>query len=280
MNLKAITSYIAVVLLLALSSCDYIDGPKTVGIEPLPSDSTRKVLLEEYSGHRCPNCPPSHRESKKLDSLFGDDLIIVTIHASGFATPVPSLGYPADYRTDLGDAMELNYGASLTIGYPAGMINRAEFSGEQLHKYTTWGQHAATVLSSTAALKLDMDVDYNASSRQASITVDMEYYQDAADNHQLMLIVTEDSLISAQLDGFNQVNDYVHRHVLRDNITSGFWGVPVSGATISQGDTFQQQFTYTLDPAWNDKQCSIIAYVLDGDTYEIYQAEEVHIDYQ
>jgi hypothetical protein len=52
--------YILAVIGLILGACDKIEEPylvKTDGSGPAPGEKVRKIILEEFTGHICVNCP-------------------------------------------------------------------------------------------------------------------------------------------------------------------------------------------------------------------------------
>ena len=67
-----------------LSGCDpvaeddrYIEVERTLG--------GRVVLLEEFTGQNCSNCPTAHRTIEALQEQYGASLVSVSIHAGSFA---------------------------------------------------------------------------------------------------------------------------------------------------------------------------------------------------
>ena len=79
--------------------------------------------------------------------------------------------------------------------------------------------------------------------------------------------------------------NYVHRHVLRDGISSNSWGETIISGAIAAGDTAVKNYQYTLPltfPATNgiapnENLCYVVAYIYDAATYEIIQVEEKKI---
>src|SRR5687768_4725486 len=78
-----------------LSSCDKVKDPYSTTLDG-GGDTTatvvkvRKVLLEEYTGHRCGNCPPAAVTAQTLKSTYGERLVVMTVHAGFFAEPKAS----------------------------------------------------------------------------------------------------------------------------------------------------------------------------------------------
>lgn len=267
--------FLALVLGFALSACDIIEGPKK-DYSAIQGSASKKVLLEEFTGHRCPNCPNANEEAQLLDSIFGENLVIVSVHATAFADPVPSLGYPADYGTPMGEELADDLGAELD-GLPNGAVNRRQ-KGANLWvwKFSEWAGEITSSLAEAPKLALDVASEFDETTRQATITVDMEYFEDAT-SHGLVVVITEDSIISKQTDLFTEYENYVHRHVLRDNITGSTYGEQVNVDGMFTGDTYSRTFTYDVSADWDAHHCEIVAYVIDYATREILQVNEAHL---
>ena len=91
--------FLAALALAAVASCDYIDepfrNPNGGGSTEANGDTVlqteRAVLVEDFTGHQCKNCPKASKVLKQLDSLYGSAKVIgLAIHA-GQPTLRPSL---------------------------------------------------------------------------------------------------------------------------------------------------------------------------------------------
>lgn len=70
---------------MVLTSCNKVNPPYTTsGNGSGQNDTVRKVLLEEFTGHQCPNCPNAHTTAKNLKDFYDKQLIIVVVHATSF----------------------------------------------------------------------------------------------------------------------------------------------------------------------------------------------------
>ena len=58
------------------------------------SPSNKNVVLEEYTGTNCPNCPDGHRRANLIADANPGRVMLVNIHQGGFA------GNDPDYKTD------------------------------------------------------------------------------------------------------------------------------------------------------------------------------------
>ena len=63
-----------------LTSCEHIDESDRL-IEVTPTEVSRAVLVEEFSGQFCVNCPYGAAQLHRMEAEYGaDSLVVVTIH--------------------------------------------------------------------------------------------------------------------------------------------------------------------------------------------------------
>jgi hypothetical protein len=283
--MKAIIKYIgliSVILFFFSVSCDKIEEPYKVVNNNQNPDTTdtgnvfvKKILIEDFTGHRCGNCPEAHEILHTLEATYPGQVIGIGLHVGWFASTTI---YPTDYTTTTGNELNTFFGAE-TAGLPTGCVSRVEDQGSKLITPSKWSTIASQVLLQQPNVGITIDNDYNASNRTVDITVDVTVLESITNDLFLTLYVVEDSCISEQLD-YNStpqdITDYAHRHVLRDAVNTT-WGEEIFTGGAVTDDTVQKTFTYTLNSAWNEDNCSIIAFVYDETTLEIYQAEDKHV---
>lgn len=215
-----------------------------------PAQVNRAVLIEDFTGQRCVNCPNAADEIHALQEQYGDSSVIaVAIHGGSF-------GFSGS-KNLVGLANDLSkyyctYWNVDSYGQPIGAVNRAG-----LTKFDTWAAAVREALEQTAPLDLSLACDYNEADASVSITT-TAYGTNGTTNGKLQLWVVEDSIVALQLlpDGSGDYN-YVHNHVLRAAV-NGEWGEDI---TVAEAQTKTASHTLTLDAAWVAKNVSIIAFV-------------------
>ena len=85
-----------------------------------------QVLLEDFTGHLCVNCPEAAKLAHDLAEDLDHKLIIYAVHAGNFAEPVPETIFDTDFRTDVGESLNTDYSI---FANPLAMINRVENNG-------------------------------------------------------------------------------------------------------------------------------------------------------
>src|SRR5687768_3900703 len=245
-------------------------------IEPFVPTGNRVVLLEEFTGKGCTNCPKGSREIENLLTLFPDNLVAVSIHAGFFANP--DLFPIGQYDLRPPQAQELYNLLGPNLGYPAGVVNRTLVNGDMQLGANQWASAISREIQTAPAIELSIVKEYNAVSRELEVTVTGVAKQDLSGDIRLGVMLTESGIVDAQDDQeFGGIDtNYVHKHVLRTMLT------PVSGVAVGNnfisGQPFTQTFSTILEPNWNVDEMEIIAFVsnVQGTAFPVLQAASVH----
>ena len=238
-------------LLLALfvTACSDIDeADRLIYVKPDPVG--RKVLIEDFTGQRCVNCPTATSEIEKLQEYYGaDHVIAVGIHSGPFAKSVRGIPYPL--YTETGDEY---YNYWKVESQPMGVIDRLGTCD-----YNLWGSVVREEVVKSAPLSIEAECTYDEATREVFVNC----YGRGVDGHvagKLQIWLIEDGIIDFQFmpDG-SRDNEYVHNHVLRCAV-NGTWGTDI---TVDEGETWSDKFSYTLNEAWKPENMSVVAFVYD-----------------
>ena len=82
-----------------------------------------------------------------------------------------------------------------------------------------WATEAGNELNLTTAVNLGLSATYNSSNRQLNIVTALHYTNSDTTPTRLTIMLTEDSIITAQLNGAVIDTYYVHNDVLRSMVT-------------------------------------------------------------
>ena len=279
---------------LAITSCDFVNKPLDVSVSSGgntgDSSVVRKVLVEDYTGHECGNCPHAADEiNNTLIPTYGNKVIPIAVHAGSFAEPA-AVPFDGDFRTNAGDAYDSPtfFDISGPNGNPNGMINRIHYNlttYSHVKAYSTWGQYVDSLISVPADAKISLNTTYNVSSRTASISVESKFLSNLSGNYRLCLLLTQDSIIAAQKFYYPTTHvepNYVHQHVLRDAI-NGIWGTDViTTGSATTGQIINNSYSYSIPTTiknipCDDNHCHIVAFIYNTSTYEVIQVEEAKV---
>lgn len=239
-----------VILLLAafaVMACSHISEDEQL-IYVKPSSAQRAVLLEDFTGQRCINCPKGTEVIEQLTETYGDSAVIaVGIHSGplGFAGNAQIKGL----ATSVGD----EYYAHWQLEYqPVGLVNR-----HGAVNYSEWMRAVQEELSQVSPLDMSVDVALRSDDTYIDIVVSV-FGTDGTVSGKLQVWLVEDSIEAMQLMPDGSANrTYIHNHVLRTTV-NGTWGEDV---TINEAERQQYTMSLPLDTAWNPKHLAAVAFV-------------------
>ncbi len=264
--------------LLVISSCDEITYPYREGTHIDTTDSiSQKILLEDFTGFRCNNCPEAHDLAHDLKELLGKQLVILAVHAGFYA--VPNAQYTYDFRTAAGTEINDHFNVQ---GYPSGMINRTAYNSKPVLHSDYWGAAINSLKGNTPKANIELNPSYNESSHSISVDVNIKYLSPSSPNHYLVVQISEDSIVQIQLDNRKSpelIQNYVHNNVLRGSITST-WGDQVSSTVLPKDATITKHYDFAIPNGsdWRPEKLKIVAYIHDkDDTWQIVQVEEAKL---
>jgi hypothetical protein len=247
-------------------------------IQPVVPGGDRIVLLEEFTGKGCTNCPKGSREIESLLALYDSNLVVVSIHAGFFANPnFFDLGQ-YDLRTDEGEQIFGMLGPN--IGYPAGVVNRTKYNGDYQHGAQSWADFIKEELDKEPRIEFTVDHEFNSKNRTITLDVNGFAREDINNEVRISVMVTEDGIVDAQddLEAGGIVEDYVHKHVLRGMAT------PFDGQKLADqlglGQAFNSTITANIHSDWNEGNCSVLVFLSEingSDDIRVLQASEVHV---
>lgn len=268
---KSILTLCAAALL--LGACDKIepaeDGTYTLfaGISATWSDgpavgTDQRVLVEKFTGPRCPNCPDADITLDAAHEQLGDKLVVISInHPVGQGTPYPG---DLDLRTDDGTTWDHYYGIN---AIPSAYVNR-----DKSNSYSGAMSNITADLQSALGESPVLGVEVKATEAAEGaldITVGLQFVQSYSSPLTLTLALIEDSLAYRQSHGSEVIEGYMHNHMLRDVMTD-VWGAEVD-ATGAAGEKRQATFgTYRVkDASIRLENCHVVAFVSDRATKRV-----------
>lgn len=266
-------SLIILASVLLFAGCDKIEGPYyttrqhedvSVVFPELDRASVhKKILIEEFTGHRCTNCPEAHDVLASLHDLYKDTLIIVGIHSTVLANPAPNAGMPYDFRTPVGNELTKHF----DIGsLPKAIINREAHPGGW--SKGEWGNVIKACDRSKVYAAVQMINQFNTPTNNTlKVNVKVTMFEDCKDPVKLSLLLIEDSIVQPQSLPHNIIDTfYVHNHVLRSDI-NGFYGEYLTQDGHLEKDS-SYTYAYTInfnEHDWDPTKCSVVAILYDSD---------------
>tara|TARA_Y100000385_G_scaffold179025_1_gene184992 strand:- start:156 stop:1106 length:951 start_codon:yes stop_codon:yes gene_type:complete len=295
-------------------SCEVIEGPYINGdITPIDTSNNnyvKKVLIEDFTGHTCNNCPDAARELDLILAAYTNTIGLAIHSVNSFTRPYPiditanpDEKFTYDFRTSWGGELD-NFFEIASGGLPKGMINRIDYSSNGNHR-KDWGEWQSIVgdeLNNDVLFGINIEVNQTPLmlSDQFDVVVNSKALIAMNGNYKLVVCLAENNITNWQKDGNIDDPSYAHKHVLRSFLTPTF-GEDLAAEEINNSYDFSNaysfiisdlenqniifsntQFPYTLPNytsplnigEWDNENISIIAYIYDESSNEILQVEE------
>lgn|GEM_PF-1187359 len=277
------------------------------------TDSTvKKVLLEDYMGHFCINCPAAVTTSDALlAGTNGSQIVLMEINTgldadtAGESTLVsvppglPDTAYKVNFKTAAGTAWDNTLVNTAALGWPQGMVDRVYNDAlyDQDIQYSNWGTVIDSILTGpqTAAITMIDSCWIKQQIFGTQVTASLKNAPVAGSTYYLQLALVEDTVNDWQSTPTVAQQYFTHRFVLRSAI-NGTWGtvLPFTAANQSITGYFSfssPNFRYNSAPVtnpppvparlWNMAKCSIVAFVYQrtygARDYLVLQAQVLHL---
>lgn len=253
MKLKHILGVpLAVLMGYALGSCDTINEDERL-IFVGKAEVNRSVLIEDFTGQRCVNCPVATEELEKLQRQYGEDAIIVVgIHSGPFGHRTTMSSPRLPLCTETGDAYYTHWGIE---SQPGVMINRSA----PIYNPAQYNDVVSQIITKSTPLDLALDAQYDAETRNVAISIQATANKDVSGK--LQVWVVENNIVAQQSmpDGSNNP-DYVHQHVFRTSVTDDIYGddISIEGNTAVAGSV---EYQTTLADDWKPEDIAVVAFV-------------------
>ena len=235
-----------------LCACSHIAGDEQL-IYVAPETAQRTVLLEDFTGQRCVNCPKGTEVIEQLQEEYGDNIVAVGIYSGDFGKQANGKLLPL--TTETGCEYFDHYVAG--YGQPIGMVNR-----HGAVNYTDWTAKVREELARESSVSLQLEAKLVEG--QIIINVGTKAIGTAYSGN-LQVWVLEDGIIGTQYMPDGSINkEYVHNHVLRTAV-NGTWGEAIN---LNAGEQKTLQLAQNVSSDWNTQKLSIVAFVYNDNGVE------------
>ncbi|MFT4758512.1 MAG: hypothetical protein ACI9XO_000101 [Paraglaciecola sp.] len=252
-------------------------GSDVCELEVDVANQERNVIIEEFTGVRCINCPSGAEEIENIIAEIGDRVKPVALHAGEFSPPYPESLY--DFRTTDGTGLFNFIGPA--FAYPASAVNRVAHNPSNniipVIGKDNWQPLVISELAKPLTIKLGIAHIYKADSMKLDICAKVFPQIDITDEDvRVTVMITENDIIDYQSTEQGKKSDYKHKHVMRE-IVSAAEGNLITEA-MTAGAEISLAFTTTIPADWNVDNCEIVVMVhKGGDAKDVFQVETAHL---
>ena len=280
------------------TACDKVDeGLKVIDVQKIPDDindtiffadsifvDQKQVLLEDFTGHKCVNCPEAAIAAHGWVEDYNHRLIIYSVHAGFQALPDASGDYTMDFTNPVSDEIFNFFGQPFN---PTATVNRVEYNGNVILLFITgdWENAVAAEMNKDNRVNVNLKNTFYPKSNSVLIHVTTSFIVPTDLTYKLVVMIAEDNIVAPQKNNNEDFGaetvpdwlDYVHHNVLRDAVSATFGSSINDGSSITVNEPYESTFLYPIDENWIASNCKIIAYVIEDGTGEVIQVAELGV---
>lgn len=264
---------------------NYMDNEYPVFTENTNTDIN--VLIEDYTGHKCNNCPNAATIAHNIHENNPDRVFVASIHTDpgaqlSFQSSNPNA---SSYYTDHTNPDAVAYGLEFQngfnfIGNPQGTVNRKTVDDKMFDFSGTWQSRTSDILN-TNELKVNVQSEFNyySSTNGGFLHVELEKLTNDETVINTVVYVIQDSLVDWQLMPDNSSNEfYVHRDKHLGSIDNNPFGVEAFNTASPSGSKILIDYSYGIPVGLNPSNMHFLIYAYNTETYEVFQVIKQKIE--
>ena len=228
----------------------------TVIVEGGEIEPTGKtVLIKDFTGARCVNCPAAAEYAHNLQHQLGEDhVIIMSVHAGYLAQP---LGQFPDFLTDEGTEWYNNHDSNplFSVDHVA-LTDGNTLSVEQIDA------PVAAALEEEQTFEISVVPNYDEASRELGVAVNVVALTAMDGEFYITACLVEDNIVGWQTTPSGVDREYVFRNVFRGTL-NGAYGEEFEGYGVEANDTFHLTYNTEINADYNADECYLMVYVYD-----------------
>lgn len=230
----------------------------TVFVEGGVLEPTGKtVLIKDFTGVRCVNCPAAAEYAHNLQHQLGEDhIFIMSVHAGYLAQP---LGQFPDFLTEEGTEWYNNHDSNPLFAIDHVALTEGNSLGvEQIDA------PVAAALAEEQSFEIMVIPNYDETSRQLNVGVKALALADKEGQFSITACLVEDHIIGWQTVVGGVDREYDFRNVLRGTL-NGASGDIFGSNQVETDETFDFNYSAELNADYNADECYLMVYISLGD---------------
>lgn len=251
------------------TSCDNIaEDDRYYKVEKTPV--SRNLLIMEFTGNNCINCPLGAESVEKIKQDAGADKVIsVGLHPEGNINTRPMISKHPKPGTlqnfTCKEATELFKYYGSPNGFPTAIFNGLKSSMSS--DYGNWMTEASEAFEEPSYVMLDAACDFDDSTRDLTVNYKVNFSDDLNESISIAVWLVENDILGIQMmPGGAKNEDYIHNHVLRASL-NGTWGENIGNSFTSTSEV-NGSASITIADNWVAKNCKAVVIAFqDNDKY-------------
>lgn len=228
----------------------------TVVVEGGDVEPTGKtVLIKDFTGARCVNCPAAAEYAHNLQhQLDADHIFIMSVHAGYLAQPIGS--FP-NFLTEEGTEWYNNHDSN-----PLFAVDHVSLTDGNTLNEGQIDAPVAAALEEEQSFEISVVPNYDEASRQLGVAVNVVALKAMDGEFYITACLVEDNIVGWQTTPSGVDREYVFRNVFRGTL-NGASGEAFEGIHVDAHDASHFNYSKELDATYNADECYLMVYVYD-----------------
>jgi hypothetical protein len=245
----------------------------------IPTAQAKNVLIEEFTGVRCSNCPNGAIVLKNIQTANAPRVLVAKAHVGNYGIPI---------KTDL----DLRNPDATTLSSSLGMQTQPSAAVDrQLNTGTDYtfsiNQVSGKVISQLAKptpVNISLEKLVNATLDTINLAATFIFTDTTSRKLAFNIYLLENKVITHQ-DSFDvvslstlEIEEYEHEEVLRKSITPSFIGTAFPDILQPIGKVYIRALQFPKPSnVLNLNNCTLLVFVHDVDTKEAIHCQQIHL---
>jgi hypothetical protein len=246
----------------------------------IPAAQLKNILIEEFTGVTCSNCPKGSVELKAIELANVPRVLVAKIHNNVQAIPIKSTD--PDLRCTDADAIATSLGF---VAKPSAAVDKLLNSGtDYTFSISSVAGKISTQLVKPTQVNIILAKLVNATLDSVNIVAEFTFTDTTSKKlaYNIYLLeddveATQDSFIVATLQKF-EIEGYKHEKILRKTITPAIVGTSFPDVVQQAGKVYIRALKFAKPSnVINLNNCLLLVFVHDRDTKEVLHCQEIHL---
>jgi hypothetical protein len=290
--MKKIIYALTIAASLALASCEeniptglvlsqpFVSHDSEYVTTTIPTVQAKCVLIEEFTGVTCSNCPKGSVDLKAIEDANAPRVLVAKVHSNLQATPIK--GTDPDLRCDDANTLATSLGLQAK---PSAAVDRLLNSGnDYTFLINQVGGKVTAQLAKPTPVNINLAKLVNATLDTINLAVTFTFIDTTSRKLAYDIYLLEDDVEATQ-DSFDvanlktlEIEGYKHEKILRKSITPAFVGTAFPDILQPIGKVYIRALQFAKPSnVLNLNNCLLLVFVHDVDTKEAIHCQQIHL---
>jgi hypothetical protein len=242
----------------------------------LPAQQARTIMVEEFTGVQCANCPVGASLLKNLQNANPGRIVAAKIHSDFLATPIKP--NDPDFRIPDADALYASLGAQSKPSFGIDRMFNATATPYVFDK-NDLNSKIPTRLTQASIVNIDLEKLVAPSNDSVTLRATFTFTQATSEPLAYHVYWVENDIEAAQDSVGIEIDAYRHEEILRACITPVFTGSALPSGTTAQGQVYIRGLKIPKPAKVSSmaKSALIVFITKNGTSKEVLQASEIKL---